>query len=569
MSDRRESESEPMTVTRRETLQKVAAFTVAGPALSALLSGRQEVLAAANQCLGLPPEALEQDLTIACAYAASPPALDEVAFTMEVENLLALTYGGDLVQDRTVYDSEFDVCVADLAAPGDEGYIGRWAERWDKSEDGKTWTFYLRKGIKSWAGNEMTAEDIRWTWERGFHMKGVKYFMSTALFLEKPEDVEVVDQYTVRFHLQKPCAIVLKLMSMNYYGGPFDSVEAKKHATSEDPYAKEWLKNHDAGFGPYHVINNIPGQEMVLERNPNYQPRPPIGKIFIKIVPDQATRMALLQRGAVDYAMRLPERALQTLAKDPNIQIVRYTAQFIPFVGPVFTNEIMANKTVRQAMAYAVPYEEIHEKVYFGQGTIIKSITPKIFPNHTPEFWPYHLNLEKARTLLTEAGYPDGFDLKLSYSSAIDEMAEAAVLIKASFDKVGIRTSLDPLPAAVYTERKFKRELMCMVDNFQWPWIADTAYVCWVYLSKPETSNMNTVYFNNAELNDIVTRMAYMQPGPERDKLDRRAQQICGEEVPWIYLVNPGWREAFRKEWTNFHWYPDNNVRFEWLYKEA
>lgn len=554
-------------LTRRALLKRAAVATVAGAALPALLSGRQQTLAATLDCLNLPPEALKQDLTITAAYAASPPALDEIAFTMETENMMALTYAGDLMQYRPVPSEKFGICVGDMAAEGDRGVTGRWVDQWQPSADGKTWTFRIRPGIRSWAGNEMTANDIRWTWERAFAMKSLRFFFATVMFLKDPKDVEVVDKYTVRFHLADFCADFLKLLAMNYYGGPFDSTEAKKHATSSDPWAKEWLKDHDAGFGPYHVVKNVPGQEISLERNTHYRPRPPIGRILIKIVPDQATRMALLERGAVDYAMRLPERSLQTLQHNPNIDIIRYTANFIPYIGPVEKNEIMAKVPVRQAMAYAVPYDEIHQKVYFGQGSLIKSITPAIFPNYTPEFWPYKLDLDKARALLKEAGYPNGFDLKLSYDNSISEMAETAVLVKASFDKVGIRSTLDPLPAAVYSERKTKRELMCQVDNFQWPWIADTGYTCWVYLANPDTSILDTVYFNNAEFNTLVTTMMRTPYGPQRTKMDRRAQQICGEQVPWIFLVNPGWREAVRKGWKNFHWYPDNNVHFQWLYR--
>jgi ABC-type transport system substrate-binding protein len=113
---------------------------------------------------------------------------------------------------------------------------------------------------------------------------------------------------------------------------------------------------------------------MELARNENFLPLPPIKRILIRIVPDAATRTALLERGAVDYAMRLPERSLQALAKNPAVEIVRAKANFIPYVGPVETNEIMAKTKVRQAMAYATPYDEIHQKVYFGEGRLIKSI---------------------------------------------------------------------------------------------------------------------------------------------------------------------------------------------------
>ena len=377
----------------------------------------------------------------------------------------------------------------------------------------------------------------------------------------------MIDKYTVRFHLSKPSPVILKLMAMSYYGGPFDSKLAKEHATESDPWAKDWLKSHDAGFGPYHIVKNVPGQSMELVRNANYEPLPPIGRILIRIVPDPATRTALLERGAVDYAMRLPERSLQSLAKSPNVRIVRARANFIPYVGPVETNPIMAKTKVRQAMAWGTPYEEIHEKVYFGNGTVIKSITPAIFPNYTDKYWVYKYDPEMAKKVLAEAGYPSGFDLKLSFDNSISEMSEAAILIKAAYDGIGIKTTLDPLPAAVYSERKLRRELMCQVDNFQWPWVADTGYTGWVYLGPPDTTVNNSVKFDNPEFNELVTKMMQMPLGEERTKMDLRVQEIAAEEVPWIFLIEPGWREAVKKEWTNFHWYPDNNVHFEWLYK--
>ena len=131
-----------------------------------------------------------------------------------------------------------------------------------------------------------------------------------------------------------------------------------------------------------------------------------MGRVLIKIIPDSATRLALLRRGEVDYAMRLREREYQEVMKDAKLQVVRHAANFIPYFGPVQTNAIMANVQVRQAMAYAIPYDEIHQKVYFGQGRLIKSITPEIYPNSTDKFWVYKTDLEKAKTLLGEAGYP-------------------------------------------------------------------------------------------------------------------------------------------------------------------
>ncbi|HYB44173.1 MAG TPA: ABC transporter substrate-binding protein, partial [Candidatus Methylomirabilis sp.] len=270
--------------------------------LAVCTTGAPEVGAqAAVDCLAPPPR--NQDLTLVAAYAASPPAVDEIAFTMETENLMALTYGGDLMQYKPIWYPEYKVCGAGVSLPGDEAVMGRWAESWKSSADGLTWTFVLKKGIKSEAGNEMTCEDHRWSWERGYEMKGVKIFFAQVMGLRSAQDVSCPDKYTIQFKIKAANPLFLKLTAMNYYGGPFDATEAKKHATAADPWAKEWLKNHTAGFGPYRIVRNVPGQEMELTRNPNYQPRPAVGRILIKIIPDSATRLALLKRGQVDFAM--------------------------------------------------------------------------------------------------------------------------------------------------------------------------------------------------------------------------------------------------------------------------
>lgn len=570
--DRRARDRRSLLGDARQALPNLARRTLLRGSAAAVV-GTTPFLAALNQamanatCDAIPSDKATADYTFTAAYAASPPAVDEIAFTLETENMMALTYGGDFMRYRPVPGQSPDVCVANMAAPGNEGVAGRWVERWEGSDDYKTWTFHIRPGIRSPVGNEMTSDDIIWTWQRAFEMKAVRYFFGKAMFLDKPDDIEVLGKYTVRFNLSRPSPVILKLMAMSYYGGPFDSIEAKKHATASDPWAKEWLKNNTAGFGPYQLVRNIPGQELELIRNEHYQPRPPIRRVLIRIVPDAATRMALLERGAVDYAMRLPERNLQALARNPNLQIVRARANFIPYVGPVQTNEIMAKTKVRQAMAWATPYEEIHQKVYFGQGSIIKSLTPAIFPNHTDRFWVYRFDLNRARGVLAEAGYPNGFDLRLSFDNSIAEMQETAILVKAAYDQIGIRTTLDPLPPAVYSERKVRRQLMCQVDNFQWPWIADTGYTGWVYLGPPETTVNNSVYFNHPEFNELVTTMMQLPLGEERTRLDLRVQELAAQEVPWIFLIEPGWREAVKREWTNFHWFPDNNLHFNWLYK--
>jgi ABC-type transport system substrate-binding protein len=513
-----------------------------------------------------PPEGVE-DATLVAAYAASPPSFDETAFTMETENVMANVYGGEVIQYKPVWWEEYGVCGAGTNQPGAQQVTGRWAESWEESADGLTWTFNLRPGIKSYHGNEMTCEDLRWSWARSYEMRSVKYFFTKVMNLASIDGVSCPDPYKIQFQITDRNPLFLQLLAMNYYGGPFDSTEARKHATDSDPWAKEWLKTNTAGFGPYHVESHTPGEELILVRNPHYEPKPQIAKVIIKIVPDSATRLALLKRGAVDYAMRLRQREYNEVSQDSNLALVFHAGNFIPYFGMVQTNEIMAKPEVRRALAWAVPYEEIYQKVYFGQGDIVKSITPKIFPNYTDEFWIYQTDLDKAKQLLTEAGYPDGFDMTISYDKAISEMEEACTLIRSNFEKIGINVDLQGLPSAVYSDTKFQRKQMAHCDNFQWPWIADTGYTAWVYLTHPADNVMDAVQHDNPELNKLTELMFTTPYGPERTAMDLEIQKLAAEQVPWIFMVNPGWREAFKGGWAGATWYPDNNVHFDRLFK--
>ena len=536
-----------------------------GLALGGLALSGGGVAAQDKACPAAPAGA--EDATFIAAYAASPPSFDETAFTMEVENVMANVYGGDVVQYKPVWWEEYGICGAGTNQAGEKQVVGRWAESWEEPADGLTWTFNLAKGVKSYHGNELTCEDLRWSWARAYEMKSVKYFFTKVMNLASIDNVTCPDPHKLQFRITDRNPLFLQLLAMNYYGGPFDATEAKKHASASDPWAKEWLKTHTAGFGPYHVESHTPGEELILVRNPNFQPKPQIAKVIIKIVPDSATRLALLKRGSVDYAMRLRQREYNEVAKDANLTLAYHAGNFIPYFGMVQTNEIMAKKEVRQALAWAVPYEEIHQKVYFGQGHLIKSITPKIFPNYTEEFWPYTTDLEKAKKLLAEAGYPNGFEMTISYDKAISEMEEACTLIRSNFEKIGVKVQLQGLPSAVYSDSKFQRKQMAHCDNFQWPWIADTGYTAWVYLTHPEDNVMDAVKHDNPELNKLTELMFTTPYGKERTELDLKIQKLVGEQVPWIFMVNPGWREAMKKGWEGATWYPDNNVHFDRLFK--
>ena len=141
---------------------------------TATLSVPRAAAQAPVDCLAPPPR--NQDLTLVAAYAASPPAVDEIAFTMETENLMALTYGGDLMQYKPIWYPDYKVCGAGVNLTGDEAVMGRWAESWKSSADGLTWTFGLKKGIKSEAGNGRlkVERELRARIKKAFEKAGIE-----------------------------------------------------------------------------------------------------------------------------------------------------------------------------------------------------------------------------------------------------------------------------------------------------------------------------------------------------------------------------------------------------------
>ena len=511
------------------------------------------------------PVVAEND-TLVMAIQGTPAAIDgEQALTSEGEMMMANVHGGDLFAYKVTKASDSTQTV-DLRSTGDQGVVGLIAESWESNEDGTVYTIKLKQGMKSAYGNAVMSGDYRWAWERRFAVKSVGKFMADVLGIDSPDSIEIVDDRTVRVKLRGTSPIFFKILAQNYYGGPFDSVEAKKHATADDPWAKEWLRTHSAGFGPYQVDHVTPGTETVLTVNPNWQgePTPSFKRIIIKAVPESSARLALLKAGQVDIAWGLNERELQQVVNDPNLQAVRAQSNKQLYVGLVTNKPPFDNKKVRQAMAWATPYRDIIDKIYYGHARRMTSIVPDIYAGYVPTY-KYETDFNKAKALLAEAGYPNGFDVMLSYNAAQKESEETSILVKSAWEQVGARVTLQALPTAVYVEQKYGKKLQAVTENEQWPWSGDGGYASWVYLGNGAENYLNAVSFDNQEYNQLLEKAMRMLDSPERQKILTRLQEIVAEEVPWVQISWFDWTVAAKKDLNGFLWTPDNQIRFAYL----
>src|SRR5712675_795467 len=194
-------------------------------------------------------------------------------------------------------------------------------ENCDLSADSKTAVYHLRKGVKSAVGNEFTAKDVLWKVERAHQIKAIGTFMQNAANAPDPKQWQEVDDHTVRISSDKPMPLICKILT-NLYWYWYDSTEAKKHSTPDDPWATKWASTSLVAFGPYVIRSWEAGNRVVMDANPNYWQGPPkIRHIIYQVVPESASRLALLKEGKVDLIEGVSPDEAVSLAAASNVRV--------------------------------------------------------------------------------------------------------------------------------------------------------------------------------------------------------------------------------------------------------
>ena len=193
-------------------------------------------------------------------------------------------------------------------------------ENCDLSTDGKTAVYHLRKGVKSAVGNEFTAKDVLWRVDRANELKAIGTFLQNAVNAPDPKQWQEVDDHTVRISSDKPMPLICKILTNLYWW--YDSTEAKKHSTPDDPWATKWASTSLVAFGPYVIRSWEAGNRVVMDANPNYWQGPPkIKHIIYQVVPESASRVALLKEGKVDLIEGVSPDEAVSLAAASNVRV--------------------------------------------------------------------------------------------------------------------------------------------------------------------------------------------------------------------------------------------------------
>jgi len=437
------------------------------------------------------------------------------------------------------------------------------AESWVIAPDGMSVTFKLRKDAKFHDGTPVTAKDVKWSFDRAVSVGGFPTFQMKAGSLEKPEQFVAVDDQTFRVNFLRK-----DKLSMMDMGVPvpsiFNSEVVKKHATKEDPWALNWTKNNVAGGGAYKLEAFRPGQEIIFARYDDWKsgPLPKIRRVVQRQVPSAGNRRALLEKGDIDMTYEMPPKDFLEMSQAGKLNVVSTPNEnAIWYIDMNVKQKPFDNVKVRQAIAWAIPYEKIYESAMY------KRVTPlygdkdnKANTTDWPQPTGYKQDLAKAKKLLAEAGMPGGFETELSFDLGNGTVSEpAAVLIQEALGAVGIKVTLNKVPGANWRAMMVKKEMPFSLNRFG-GWLNYPEYFFfWNYHG--QNAVFNTMSYQNPAMDKLIDS-ARFEADPKKYAADVKGFiDIAFEEVPRIVLAQPNIDVAMQKNIKGytywFHLQPD------------
>ena len=317
------------------------------------------------------------------------------------------------------------------------------AESWEVAADGMSCTFKLRKGATFHDGSPVTAKDVKWSFDRAVKVGGFPTFQMSAGSLEKPEQFVVIDDHTFRIDYVRKDKMLLFNVAVVV---PFiiNSELAKKNATPDDPWAMAWLKNNEAGGGAYRIESWKPGIETIFARFDNWTsgPLPKLKRIIARDIPSGGTRRAMLERGDADLSSGFAPRDFDQIMKEGKIKV-----SGVPIPNALWYLALNTakppfdNAKLRQALAWAMPYEQIQNGAFFNRAVPMYGGPAEVSKAVWPQPFPYVTDIDKAKALMKEAGLEGGLETTLSLDTGTATVGEPTiVLIQENLAKIGIKT---------------------------------------------------------------------------------------------------------------------------------
>jgi peptide/nickel transport system substrate-binding protein len=441
------------------------------------------------------------------------------------------------ILDHVAYDT-----LVTVEAPDFTKILPNLATKWEVAKDGLTYTFTLRAGAKFTSGNPVTAEDVRFSLRRLKNLKD-----NPAFFMDPVKDVEVVNPTTVRIVLSAPDASFLAALAAVPCGiADAKTLMAKGATDAEDAKEKdkatEALNSTSEGSGPYKLVAFTKNVEAVLERNPTYWgPKPYFAKVIIKHVANGTTQREMVERGDADVAQDLDADIVAKITQGPKIKIIEGLSMNQVYLGiqnsPDVSKEL-SDRKVRQAISYAIDYDGIIKGLVRGAGERPPAMIPLGILG-ADKSMARKRDLAKAKQLLTEAGLPSGFEVKMTYWTAplLGVASEPlAAKLQADLAQAGIKVTLDPKERSVAISEYRAGKVQLMLASWSPDYLDPHPFVDAFYGAGPVPKRLK---YKNPAVDDLISTADKEQDPKKREALYKQLTKVVMDDAPEVMLIQP------------------------------
>jgi peptide/nickel transport system substrate-binding protein len=345
----------------------------------------------------------------------------------------------------------------------------------------------------------------------------------------------------------------------------------KKHATEKDPWGLEYTKQNIAGSGAYRVVNWTAGTEVVMERNDKWVggPLPKVRRVVWRMVPSSGNRRALLERGDADISYDLPNKDFVELKDAGKLTIVSTPySNGIQYIGMNVKVPPFDNPKVRLAVAYAIPYQKIMDAVLFG-------LSKPMFGGASsgdlswPQAHSYNTDIAKAKALLAEAGYPNGFETTLSFDLGFAGVNEPlCVLTQESLAQIGIKTTINKIPGANWRTELNKKVLPLYTNVFS-GWLDYPEYFfIWCYHGR--NSIFNTMSYQSKAMDGFIDGAVTAAAEGNKSAYEKDVKgfiDLAYADMPRIPLFQPYVNVAMQKNISGYQYWFHRRLDYRTLVK--
>ena len=433
------------------------------------------------------------------------------------------------------------------------------AESYTVSKDGLVYTIKLRKGVKFHDGTDFKADAVKANFERVLNPDN--HLKRYGLYNNNIASVEAVDDYTARITLKTPFS-------------PFIAQLAHPSTVMISPSAlKQWGKDiafHPVGTGPFKFVEWKQPDYLKVEKFDGYWRKgyPKVDTITWKPVVDNNSRAAMMQTGEAQFTFPLPYEQADLLKSKPDLEVVAAPSIVLRYLSMNTQQKPFDNVKVRQAIAYAINKEALAKVAFNGYATPAMGVAPQgvEYAVKIGE-WPY--DVAKAKALMKEAGYPDGFETELWSAYTYTTAQKVTQFLQQQLQQIGIRTKITLLEAGqrVAKVESWQDPATAPVRLYYVGWSTSTGEADWALRPLLDGNSwppklFNTAYYKNPKVDADIKNAQLTTDGAEKAKLYKDAQETIWHDAPWAPLVVEKLLSAHSKKLSGVYVIPDASFNF-------